>query len=170
MPGDKLYPVHVSVASGKPSGSTPNAPSSSSLAHFSAHVSLGGLGDSFYEYIIKYYVLTKGKADHVGKWFFAVLASFILPSSHLTAFRVATTHVQIGDAVLDILGASFEDSFFVKERFGATTRAMFDHLVPKTFTSLALLLIRLHFPLQLCCDGVGVFYRRHVWTGSTAYR
>src|SRR5436190_1879124 len=33
-------------------------------------VSIGALGDSFYEYLLKYWLLTAKKATEVGEWYF----------------------------------------------------------------------------------------------------
>ena len=37
-----------------------------SFLHFSEHVSLGALGDSFYEYLIKGWIMS-GETDHLAK-------------------------------------------------------------------------------------------------------
>ncbi len=47
-PGGRLWPVHVNGVSGKSEGS---------------HISWGGMGDSFYEYLLKYWLLTGKKHD-----------------------------------------------------------------------------------------------------------
>ena len=76
------------------------------------HVTLGSLGDSFYEYLIKYYLITDKKADNVGKWHYQIAESVI---QHLG--------VQVGND-----GPSSSNySYALYDRSGSQNNNKFDH-------------------------------------------
>ena len=71
-------------------------------------ISIGALGDSFYEYLLKYWLLTNKKATEIGAWYFETM-----------------------DAVRTTLGKRYgADMYFMRIRQGHSSfEDTMDHLV-----------------------------------------
>jgi len=62
QPGDKLFPVFVNPDNG----------------HFTTgQITIGALADSFYEYIVKYWLVTDKSETQIGKWYFEIAESIL---------------------------------------------------------------------------------------------
>uniref|UniRef100_A0A6B2L338 alpha-1,2-Mannosidase n=1 Tax=Arcella intermedia TaxID=1963864 RepID=A0A6B2L338_9EUKA len=131
MPEDKLLPIFINPDDGKPKGTD--------------LVSVGALGDSYFEYLFKYWLITK-KASRWGKEYFETVESIL----NTLAFKIVDQD---------------EEMWYIAERQNKNINHKFDHLA--CFFGGLLALDAQHAPTEQMRErhmeigkGIGAFCRK----------